>query len=126
MRLFTKEGLNMNLEDLIGRIKRHPDYGRVGMILCHNGVVRETARDGRRVKRMTVRADRIRLEAILAEMRKRPGIVEILAEVREGRLVVGEDVMMVVVAGDYRENCFPVLQDAVNAIKRDVTKKKEE
>ena len=116
----------MNLEDLIGRIKRHPDYGRVGIILCHNGVVRETARDGRRVKRMTVRADRIRLEAVLAEMRKRPGIVEILAEVREGRLDVGEDVMMVVVAGDYRENCFPVLQDAVNAIKRDVTKKKEE
>ena len=77
----------MNLEDLIGRIKRHPDYGRVGMILCHNGVVRETARDGRRVKRMTVRADRIRLEAVLAEMRKRPGIVEILAEVR---LVAGE------------------------------------
>lgn len=116
----------MNLEDLIGRIKRRPDYGRVGMILCHNGVVRETARDGRRVKRMTVQADRIRLEAILTEMRKRPGIVEILAEVREGRLDVGEDVMMVVVAGDYRENCFPVLQDAVNAIKRDVTKKKEE
>ena len=72
------------------------------------------------------RTDRVRLEAILSEMRKRPGIVEILAEVREGKLDVGEDVMMVVVAGDYRENCFPVLQDAVNAIKRDVTKKKEE
>lgn len=116
----------MNLADLISMIKRHPDYGRVGMILCHNGVVRETARDGRRIKRMTVQTDRVRLEAILSEMRKRPGIVEILAEVREGKLDVGEDVMMVVVAGDYRENCFPVLQDAVNAIKRDVTKKREE
>ena len=29
------------------------------------------------------------------------------------------------VAGDIRENVFPALQDAVNTIKRDVTKKTE-
>jgi len=33
--------------------------------------------------------------------------------------------MYVVVAGDIRENVFPALQDAVNTIKRDVTKKTE-
>jgi molybdopterin synthase catalytic subunit len=115
----------MNLMDLIDRIKERPDYGRVGMILCHNGVVRATSRDGRPVTEMTVKADRARLTQIIAEMRKRPGIIEVLAEVREGNLRVGEDVMYVVVAGDLRENCFPVLQDAVNAIKRDVTQKTE-
>ena len=115
----------MDLMDLIARVKNHPDYGRVGMILCHNGVVRGTSRNGRPVMELTVKADRARLAEIIAEMKRRPGIIEVLAEIREGKLRVGEDVMVVVVAGDLRENCFPVLEDAVNAIKRDVTKKTE-
>ena len=115
----------MSLMDLIGRVKVHPDYKKVGMILCHNGVVRGTTRDGRPVTEMTVQADHVRLSEIVAEMKKRPGIAEVLVEVREGKLRVGEDVMLVVVAGDLRENCFPVLEDTVNAIKRDVTKKTE-
>jgi len=39
--------------------------------------------------------------------------------------MVGEDVMMVVVAGDFRENVFSTLMDTVNAIKKDVTSKTE-
>jgi molybdopterin synthase catalytic subunit len=116
---------DMNLMDLIDRIKAHPDYHRAGMILCHNGVVRGTARDGRPVSELTVKVDRRRLEEILAQMKQRPGIIEILAEVREGRLAVGNDVMVVAVAGDFRENVFPVLRDTVEAIKKDVTSKSE-
>ena len=115
----------MNLMDLIGKVKAHPDFARVGMILCHNGVVRGTTRGGRTVTELTVKADRARLAEIIMEMKERMGIVEVLAEVREGKLRVGEDVMYVVVAGDIRENCFPALEDTVNAIKRDVTKKTE-
>jgi molybdopterin synthase catalytic subunit len=115
----------MGLMELIGRIKARPDYDRVGMILCHNGVVRGTARDGREVSELTVKADQARLAEILDEMRKRPGIVEVLVEINEGRLLVGDDVMYVVVAGVLREHCFPVLEETVNAIKRDVTHKTE-
>jgi len=95
------------------------------MILCHNGVVRGTSRDGKPVTELTVKADRRRLDEILAGMKSRPGIIEVLAEVREGTLRVGDDVMYIAVAGDLRENVFPVLEDTVNAIKRDVTKKTE-
>ncbi len=115
----------MGLMELMERIKKHPSYDRVGMILSHNGVVRGISRDGRPVRELTVRADRGRLAEIIDEMKARPGIVEVLVEVREGKLQVGEDIMVVIVAGDLRENCFPVLMDAVNAIKRDVTKKTE-
>jgi molybdopterin synthase catalytic subunit len=115
----------MSLMDLISKVKAHPDFARVGMILCHNGVVRGTTRGGRPVTELNVKADRARLAEIIVEMKGRPGIVEVLAEVREGKHRVGEDVMYVVVAGDIRENCFPALEDTVNAIKRDVTKKTE-
>ena len=47
----------MNIEALINKIKHHPNYHRAGMILCHNGVVRESARDGRRVTGLKVKVD---------------------------------------------------------------------
>jgi hypothetical protein len=28
----------MNIANLLDEIKRHPDFEKVGMILCHNGV----------------------------------------------------------------------------------------
>ena len=43
----------------------------------------------------------------------------------EGTLKVGEDVMCVVVAGDFRENVFNAMITAVNQIKADVTSKTE-
>jgi molybdopterin synthase catalytic subunit len=95
------------------------------MILCHNGVVRETSREGRPVSGLTLTADRDALEAILAEQRARPGIIDVLVEIQEGSLKVGDDVMFIVVAGDIRDRVIPVLEDTLNAIKKRVTFKTE-
>ena len=51
----------MNADQLISKIKTHPAYDRVGMILCHNGVVRGTSRDGRKVTGLRVAVDQKRL-----------------------------------------------------------------
>ncbi|MDX9822266.1 MAG: molybdenum cofactor biosynthesis protein MoaE [Syntrophales bacterium] len=115
----------MSLATLIERVKKHPDYPKAGMILCHNGVVRGTSRDGSPVSQVEVTADRGRLAAIMAETKKMPGIVEALAEVNEGTLKVGEDVMFVIVAGDFRENVFAAMIETVNRIKAEVTCKRE-
>ncbi|BBO70233.1 hypothetical protein DSCA_41630 [Desulfosarcina alkanivorans] len=116
----------MNADKLISKIKHHPAYDRVGMILCHNGVVRGTSRDGRRVTGLRVAVDRKRLDLVLAEHRRRPGIVDIQVEIAaDTDLVVGDDVMMLVVAGDIRENVIDVLTDTLNAVKTTVTAKTE-
>jgi molybdopterin synthase catalytic subunit len=115
----------MGLESLIARVKSHPDYPKVGMILCHNGVVRETSRDGRHVSGLTLTVDHEALDTILAEQKQRPGIVDVLVEIREGSLEVGDDVMFIVVAGDLRDHVIPVLTDTLNAIKKQVTRKQE-
>ena len=115
----------MNLTDMIDKIKEHPDYHRAGMILCHNGVVRATSRNGKAVTELTVRVNRDRLQKIIDEMKERPGIIEVLVEIREGKLRIGDDVMYVAVAGDFRENVFSALMDMVNLIKKDVTQKIE-
>jgi molybdopterin synthase catalytic subunit len=77
------------------------------------------------VSEVSVRVDRKRLEAIIGEIKAMTGIVEVLAHVNEGTLKVGEDVMYVVVAGDFRENVFDAMIAAVNRIKADVTSKEE-
>jgi molybdopterin synthase catalytic subunit len=115
----------MQLTALIDRIKSHPDYAKVGMILCHNGVVRGTSRDGRPVSGLTVTVDRAALDDILAEQKQRPGIIDVLVEIRGGSLQVGDDVMFIVVAGDLRDHVIPVLEDTLNAIKKRVTRKTE-
>ncbi len=116
----------MDMNHLIGRIKKHPDYNQAGMILCHNGVVRRTSRDGRKVSGLRVKVDHDKLEAILEEQKKRTGIIEILIEIEEEKdLAVGDDVMRLVVAGDIRENVLSTLTDTLNAVKETVTSKTE-
>ncbi len=116
----------MNLTDLIDKIKNHPDYDKAGMILCHNGVVRGTSRDGRNVTGLKVQVDYDKLEKVILEHKKRPGIIDILVEIAgEKDLTVGDDVMFLVVAGDIRENVISTLSDTLNAVKSTVTSKTE-
>ncbi len=115
----------MNLTRLIDSIKNHPDYDKVGMILCHNGVVRCTSRDGRSVSGLTITVDHEKLQQIIDEQKRRPGIVEILTDIAEGELSVGDDLMHLVVAGDIRDHVITTLSDTLNAIKANVTKKRE-
>ena len=116
----------MNLISLIEKIKKHPHYSKVGMILCHNGVVRSTSRDGRRVSGLNIAVDYEQLLEVIEKHKKRPGIIEILIKIAEDKeLSVGDDVMLLVVAGDIRENVIKVLSEAIDDIKSTVTKKTE-
>jgi molybdopterin synthase catalytic subunit len=111
---------------MIDSIKKHPDYHQAGMILCHNGVVRDASRDGRKVSGLTISVDHEKLRQVVETYKKKPGIVEILVEIAENKkLAVGDDVMFLVVAGDIRENVIAVLNDTLNAIKTTVTQKTE-
>ncbi len=116
----------MNLTHLIDTVKKHPDYDKAGMILCHNGIVRSTSRDGRKVSGLKVTVNHEKLKQVIDENKKKPGIVEILVEIADNKdLSLGDDVMLLVVAGDIRDNVIPALSDTLNAIKTTVTSKTE-
>ncbi len=115
----------MKLQELFATIKAHPRIKKAGMILCHNGIVRGTSRDGRKVKEITVKVNHETLTKIISEIKSRPGIIEVLVEVNEGTLEVGDDIMVVAIAGDIRDNVFPALQDLIHNIKQQITEKEE-
>jgi molybdopterin synthase catalytic subunit len=116
----------MNIQDMMTEMKKHPQFHRAGMILCHNGVVRGTSRNGRAVTGVKIVVDRALLMEVIEKNKKRPGIVDIRVEIADNReLSVGEDIMLLAVAGDIRENVIAVLTDTLEAIKKTVTRKTE-
>jgi len=95
----------MSLDHLIAGIKAHPEIARAGMILCHNGIVRESDRSGsKHVRALNVVVDRTAIERIRSWGESQPGIVAVAIEAFEGEFHVGDDLLFVVVAGDVREN----------------------
>ena len=121
-----EQGDGVNINRMLESIKQNPDYEKVGMILCHNGVVRSTSRDGRAVKGLRVAVDHQKLADLVSAQKKIAGIVDIQVEIAEDRdLAVGDDVMLLLVAGDIRENVIAVLTDTLNLIKTTVTNKTE-
>ena len=119
-------GIIMDINKMMQEIKSHPGFDSVGMVLCHNGVVRATSRDGRKVSGLKVAVDHQKLAQILVEQKHRAGILDIRVEIAENRdLSVGDDVMLLLVAGDIRENVIAVLTETLNLIKSTVTTKTE-
>ena len=121
-----EQGGLMDINLMLESIKKHPDFEKAGMVLCHNGVVRGTSRDGKKVKGLRVSVNHQKLAQIISEQKQQTGIVDIKVEIAEERdLAVGDDVMMLLVAGDIRENVIAVLTDTLNLIKGTVTSKTE-
>jgi len=116
----------LDMNRMIEIIKKNQDFEKVGMILCHNGIVRGYSKDGRKVKALKVKLDNAKLTNLINRIKRKPGIIDVLVDIREGELSIGEDIMYVVIAGDIRENVFPALKEVVNSIKSYVIKKEEE
>ncbi|MBW1800567.1 MAG: molybdenum cofactor biosynthesis protein MoaE [Deltaproteobacteria bacterium] len=115
----------MNINNMIEKLKNHPESYKIGMIASHLGVVRGTSRNGQGVNEIEVSYDHSAIENIVKDIKMLDGIIEVLIDTREGLLKIGDDIMAVAVAGDIRENVFPALIKAVDRIKSEASKKKE-
>lgn len=117
--------MEMDIKGMIEKIRNSPDSHRIGMIASHLGIVRGSSRNGREVKSVDVRYNMDAVERIRQEIKKMPGIVEVLVETKDGQLGVGDEILLLVVGGDIRENVFKALMEAVNQIKKHGSKKTE-
>jgi molybdopterin synthase catalytic subunit len=72
-----------------------------------------------------VHPDYEKIEQLRQEYLQRQGIFEIVIEAREGRLEPGDDLLLIIVAGDLRENIKPVLAELLDRIKAEAVTKQE-
>ena len=117
----------MDISKRIAEIKKQPGFqDNVGMILIHNGVVRNWSRnDKSKVKALAVTPDLAKIEALRQEFLRRDGIFDIVIEAKSGEFQPGEDLLFLIVAGDIREHIKPVLAELLDRVKAEAIAKKE-
>jgi molybdopterin synthase catalytic subunit len=115
----------MDINKLLEKIRMHPDSHKMGMIASHLGIVRGSSRDKREVISVNVAYDLKAIDDIIKEIKKLPGIVEVLVDINEGSLEVGDEILFVAVGGDIRDNVFNALIKAVDLIKKRASHKRE-
>lgn len=116
----------MDLNAVLKEMESHPRIGEAGMVLLHLGRVRAFDLEGRPVRGLYLEHDQKLAEAIRAELLNRPGVVEILIRLNSGRLAVGDAIMIAAVAGQTRQQVFPVLEELIDRLKKEAIRKREE
>lgn len=122
-----------SMDDWLAEAKKHPDAGKIGMYLFHDGVVRESAKakvrlginNTARVTAMQFSYDEKKLKEVIDEAYTLPGIYYIRVWLNEGTLSVGEDIMRVLIGGDIRPHVIDGLQHLVGRIKNECVQETE-
>ena len=117
----------MDINKALDELKKEPGFAdNVGMVLVHNGVVRGWSRGDRSaVAAIEVTSDLDKIEEIRQAIEAREGIFRATAQARSGRMVPGDDVLMLIVAGDIRENVKAALAEFLDRVKAEAVSKKE-
>ncbi|SDP53668.1 molybdenum cofactor biosynthesis protein MoaE [Desulforhopalus singaporensis] len=117
----------MDITKTIQELKKRPEFkDNVGMILIHNGVVRNWSRKDRAgVTALEVTPDLDKIEKLRQEYLAKEGIFEIIVKAYSGTFQPGDDLLFIIVAGDIRENIKPVLAELLDRIKSEAVTKKE-
>ncbi len=117
----------MDITQAVADLKNKPGFkDNVGMILIHNGVVRNWSRkDKSAVSLLEVRPDFQKIEQLRQEYLQHDGIFDIVIEAHEGKFQPGDDLLFIIVAGDLRENIKPVLAELLDRVKAEAVTKRE-
>lgn len=122
-----------SMDEWLKEAKEDKDFGKCGMYLFHNGVVRGTAKAKVRrgeentqpVTGMEFSYDLNKVEEAVEEARRLPGIHYVRVWLNEGCLEVGDDIMLVLIGGDIRPHVVDALQELVGNIKNNCVKETE-
>jgi molybdopterin synthase catalytic subunit len=120
-----KETNSAIMQEWLEEIKRTANPEELGMVLVHNGIVRGTSKSGRPVRGMKLSYDREKLNSVVPRFKVRPGILEAKAWINTGTLKVGDDIMYLLVAGRFKTDVLPTLEELLLLIKREIVTEEE-
>ncbi|HVP78382.1 MAG TPA: molybdenum cofactor biosynthesis protein MoaE [Thermodesulfobacteriota bacterium] len=109
----------------IEEIKRKANPEELGMILVHNGIVRATSKSGKPVRGMKLSYDEEKLDSIVLDLKRKPGVLDIKVWINTGDLKVGDDIMFLIVAGRFRTDVLPVFEELLSVIKHEIVTEQE-
>ena len=116
-----------SIDQWLKEAKAHASAPKIGMYLTHNGTVRQTAKakvrngeeNAKAVTGMLFSYDPEKVDAVIADTYRLPGIYYIRVWLNEGALALGDDIMYVLIGGDIRPHVVDGLQYLVGRIKNE-------
>ncbi len=122
-----------SMDQWLKEAKSDPIAIEEGMYLVHNGTVRQTPKvkvrqgidDGSIVKGMEFSYDSDKVDLVIAETYKMPGIFHVRVWLNEGKLDLGDDIMYVLIGGDIRPHVIDALQFLVEKVKNECVREIE-
>jgi molybdopterin synthase catalytic subunit len=118
------KGSDMDIQEMVNKLKGHPDSNKIGVIATHLGMVSDPSGEREGTTGVEVTFDYDIMANIINDIKKMNGIIEVIVNTTEGELHVGDEIIAVAAGGDTRENVFSALIKAVDRIKTEATKKK--
>ena len=111
----------LRVHEVLDDVRANPEVREAGCIVSYVGIVRGRSEDGREVAEFVVEGDRGEVERLLRHLASRLdgrwGVVDVRIHLVMGRLRVGDAILLVVVAGEHREDALQAVKDAVDAVK---------
>ena len=128
-----------SLDEWLKEAKKDAAANECGMYLFHNGVVRETpkakvrelqdaaslANAEKTVDHLEFSYDSEKVETAKKMALEMPGIFYVRVWLNEGRLEIGDDIMLVLIGGDIRPHVVDALQALVGEIKNNCVVEQE-
>jgi len=116
----------ITLEHVVCEIRKHPDSAKAGALATFVGIVREdpVGNSGGKVQYLEYEAfEQVavkKLQDLRSELVNKHGIVDVSIHHVVDRLKVGEVSLIVAVLGTRRRFVFPVLEEAIERVKKEV------
>ena len=117
---------NITVEQVMHEIRKHPDSAKAGAMVTFTGIVREdpVESSGSKVQYLEYEAfEEVavqKLKELRDDLASREGIVDVSIHHVVDRLGVGDESLIVVVLGTRRKFVFPVLEEAVECVKKEI------
>ena len=120
----------IKLTEILFSLKNHPKIQDVGSILSFTGIVRNTSKDGKLIRKLEIDAyeelANNSINKICKEIKEIPGIVDIIMIHFKGTFGITDELVHVFIASSHREEGFKALRLAVERYKKEIAVWKKE
>ncbi len=117
--------MTFDINSLVENVKNDSNPNNLGMILTHLGIVRGTSKGGEPVTGMILDYSEEKLRALKEKVKKLEFVESVEIIINKGKLKIGDDIMVVVLAGNNRKRLLPLFEEIIEEIKQDIVKEKE-
>ena len=117
---------DISVEHVMDEMRKHPESNRAGAMATFVGIVREDPLESSNSKVRYLEYEAFeevaiqKLQELREDLTKREGIVDVSIHHVVDRLRVGDESLIIVVLGTRRRFVFPVLEEAVERVKKEV------